>query len=235
MMRRIATVAEMTVRDIVRRRAVVVLLFSTPLAFYFAQHGRLGQSIRLASLGLAWAVATLALFAGSAGRRLDHRLRLSGYRTTELWLGRLAGLLGLGWAMAGVYFAIIVLDQAPWRAETIAVGLALSVVIAVGVGLCVSEIVTRELEGSLALIAVVGLQMVMDPAAAAAKVLPLWSTRELLTYAIDQMEVDYLVRGLAHGLAVTAALLATTAVIASQRLRSVRPPTRRTDPRRATV
>jgi hypothetical protein len=225
--RRVATLAEMVVRDVLRRRAVAVLLFLVPLAFYFAQHVKVGQSIRLASLGLAWAVATLALFAGLAGRRLDPRLSLSGYRAAELWAGRVLGLLGLGLAMAAVYFVIIVVDRPPARPAGLALELVLTVAIAVGLGLCLGGALPGELEGTLVVIAVVGVQMIMDPREAVARVLPFWSTREILTDVVDSAGRDYLARGVAHALAVIALLLGTAAALTAWRLRGVRSTTRR--------
>lgn len=63
-----------------------------------------------------------------------------------------------------------------------------------------------------------------DPAGALAKLLPLWSTREIGTYAIDPVDAGYLERGLAH-FAVTFALLTTLAVAAGlARLHLVRLP-----------
>ena len=222
MSRRVSTLAEMVVRDVLRRRAVAVLLFLVPLAFYFAQHAKLGQSIRLASLGLAWAVATLALFAGLAGRRLDARLALSGYRAVELWAGRVLGLLGLGLSMAAVYFVIIVVDRPPAHPAGLALELALTVAVAVGLGLCLGGALPGELEGTLVVIAVVGVQMIMDPAEAVARVLPFWSTREILTDVVDSAGRDYVARGVAHALAVLALLLGTAAALTAWRLRGVR-------------
>ncbi len=95
-MTHVLTVAEMTARDLLRRRTAVALLALVPLAFYLARHEMVGQSIRFASIGLAWAVSTFAAFAAAAGRGLDPQLRVAGYRAWQLLAGRLISLFGIG-------------------------------------------------------------------------------------------------------------------------------------------
>ncbi|MCW3842910.1 hypothetical protein ONA70_22685, partial [Micromonospora yasonensis] len=83
------TVAEMTLRELVRRRGVLLLLLLMPLAFYLIRRDAyVGQSVRALLLGISWAVSTAALFATGAARDLEPRLRLAGYRTHHLYLGR---------------------------------------------------------------------------------------------------------------------------------------------------
>jgi ABC-type cobalamin/Fe3+-siderophores transport system ATPase subunit len=88
-----------------------------------------------------------------------------------------------------------------------------------GTGLLIGALVPRDLEGTLILITVVGLQFLMNPDKGSAKLLPLWSNRELGTYAIDLTDSGYLERGLAHGLGFAAAMTILTAVLATVRLR----------------
>ncbi|MGY1618034.1 hypothetical protein ACI797_14940 [Geodermatophilus sp. SYSU D00691] len=57
-MRRVRVVARSTVVELLRRRAVVALLFLVPLAFYLVRHHLVGQSIRQATVGMAWALST---------------------------------------------------------------------------------------------------------------------------------------------------------------------------------
>ena len=66
-MSRTLVVAEAALRELLRRRTVLVILLLMPLAFYLSRRGdHLGQSIRFVCLGLGWALSTAALFAGSA-------------------------------------------------------------------------------------------------------------------------------------------------------------------------
>ena len=99
-----------------------------------------------------------------------------------------------------------------------------TVCVAAPLGTLVAALVPRELEGALALLTVMAMAMLADPAGTTAKFLPFWSTRELGTYAIDGTGSEYLIRGLAH-FAVTWLLLAGgSAVITAYRLRLVRLP-----------
>jgi hypothetical protein len=158
------TIAEMALRELARRRTVLVILLLLPLAFYLARRGdHLGQSIRFVCLGLAWAQSTAALFAGSAARAIEPRLRLSGYRSRHLVLGRLIALWTVGLLLSLPYFLLVRLDQHDVRYGAIALIMLMTVGVAAPFGLALAAVLPRELEGTLALLIVIGLQMVMDP------------------------------------------------------------------------
>jgi hypothetical protein len=217
---KLLTVAEMALREMLRRRAVLVILLLLPLGFYLSRRGdHLGQSIRFVCLGLGWALSTAALFAGAAGRAMEPRLRRSGYRPHHLYLGRLCALWTVGVLMSVPYFVLIRVDQHDVRYGAIALIMALTVAVAAPFGLALAALLPRELEGTLVLLLVVELQMMLDPAGAAARVLPFWFSREIGTYAVDHTDGGYLRRGLLHGLAYLAVLLAVVAVGAAVRLR----------------
>ena len=219
-MNRTRTIAEMTLRETARRRGVLLLLLLLPLAFYLARRGdHLGQSIRFVCLGLSWVLSAAALFVGSAARSLEPRLRLSGYRTHELFLGRLLALWTLGVTLSLPYFLLIRFDQHDVRYGAIAVIMLLGALVAPLLGLALSALLPRDLEGMLVLLTVVGLQMVLDPAANAARLLPFWFSREIGTYAVDHTSVDYLDRGVLHGVITAGVLLLIVAVAFGVRLR----------------
>jgi hypothetical protein len=214
------TVAEMALREVVRRRSVLAILLVLPLAFYLSRRGdHPGQSIRFLCLGLGWALSTAALFAGSAARSLEPRLRLSGYRPAHLWLGRLSALWSVGVVLAVPYYVLIRFDQPEVRQGPMALVLLLTVAIGAPFGLALSTVLHRELEGTLALLLVIGLQMMADPEGLVAHLLPFWSSRELGTYAVDHTDAGYLARGIAHGIAATLVLTLVVGVVATIRLR----------------
>ena len=220
---RILVVAETALRELVRRRTVLIILLLFPLAFYLSRRGdHLGQSIRFVCLGLGWALSTAALFAGSAARGIEPRLRLSGYGSLHLVLGRLLALWTVGVLLSAPYFLLILVDQHDVRYGAIALVMALTVLVAVPFGLLLSAVLPRELEGTLVLLTVVGLQMVMDPASTATRALPFWFSREIGTYAIDHTDGGYLTRGLVQGLSFAVALTLLVAVAAAVRLRQRR-------------
>jgi hypothetical protein len=213
-------IAETALREVARRRSVLMILLLLPLAFYLSRRGsHLGESIRFVCLGLGWAQSTAALFTGGAARPMEPRLRLSGYRSHHLFLGRILALWAIGTAMTAPYFLLILLDQHNVRYGAIAVSMALTVVVSAPFGLALSAIVPKELEGTLLLLVVVGLQMMMDPDGSAAHFLPFWFDREIATYAVDHTDGGYLARGLLDGVIVAAVLIALVAATSGIRLR----------------
>jgi hypothetical protein len=219
-MRKLLTVAEMTLREIARRRGVLLLLLLLPLGFYLIRRGDyVGQSIRSLFLGLCWAVSTAALFATTSARGLEPRLRMAGYRTYQLYLGRLAGLWVGGLALVVPFFLLVYIDAAQVRLGAIALGMIACVAVAAPFGMLVGVLVPREMEGTLLLLTVVGLQMVIDPAGRGAKLTPFWSSREIGTYAVDHAPSGYLTDGLAHGVLFTIGLVALVGVASTMRLR----------------
>ncbi|SEG89070.1 hypothetical protein SAMN04489712_12314 [Thermomonospora echinospora] len=219
-MTKVLTVADMTLREILRRRAVLVIIAMMPLAFYLSRRGdHLGQSIRFVCLGLGWALSTAALFTGGAARGLEPRLRLSGYRAHQLYLGRLVALWAAGGLLSAPYFLLILVDQDGVSHGAIALIMVLTVAVAAPFGLALSALLPRELEGTLLLLTVVGLQMIMDPADASSRLLPFWFSREIATYAVDHTDTSYLARGLVHGAVCALVLTALVALLSATRLR----------------
>lgn len=214
------TVAEMTLRELARRRAVIVLLLLLPLAFYLIRRDQyIGQSVRSLFIGIGWAVSTAALFSTIGARSIEPRLRLAGYRAHDLYLGRLCGLWTLGILLAAPFLLLVRLDTAGLRYGAIALAMLCCVAIAAPLGMLVGYLMPRELEGTLLLLTAVAMQMIIDPATVIAKATPFWSSREIGTYAVDHMGDDYLVRGVLHGAVVMLLMLALVAVVSSARLR----------------
>ncbi|GAA1809638.1 hypothetical protein GCM10009682_34110 [Luedemannella flava] len=219
-MKRLLTVAEMTLRELARRRGVIALLLLLPLAFYLIRRDQyIGQSIRSLFIGIGWAVSTAALFSTIGARSIEPRLRLAGYRAHDLYLGRLVGLWTLGVLLAAPFLLLVSLDTTGLRYGAISLAMLCCVVIAAPLGMLVGYLLPREMEGTLLLLTAVALQMIIDPATTIAKVTPFWSSREIGTYAVDNMGTDYLVRGSVHGIAATLVMLALVAVVSSARLR----------------
>jgi hypothetical protein len=221
-MTRLLLVAEMTGRDLWRRRAVLGLLAVMPLAFYLARRDSTGLAVRFLSLGLAWAISTAALFSGNAAKAVERRLRLGGYRASELYLGRLSAVAAIGTVLALAYFALVVADQDLTRNGTILLSLLLTVAVAAPLGTLISAVTPRDLEGTLVLMTTIGLQFLIDPAQSHARLLPFWSNRELATYAVDMTDDGYLRRGVTHAVCYALALAVATAAVTLIRLRQRR-------------
>jgi len=214
-------VAEMALREISRRRGVLILLALLPLAFYFSRRSEAyWQSVRFVSLGIGWTLSTAALFAGNAARGIEPRLRLSGYATHQLYLGRLLALWAIGAALSTPYFLLIRFDLDAVRYSGIALILLLTVVVAAPLGLAVAAVLPRELEGMLVLLTVVAMQMMLNPDKATAHVLPFWFTREIGEYAVTPgAGTDHVLRGLIHAAVTLGIVVAVGASAATVRLR----------------
>lgn len=163
--RRLREAALCAGRDLARRRVAMALLVCLPLAFYFStlnsspNPGRLAFSVIAGALGMAWAIGSAAMFLLSGARRVDERLVLAGYSPSELLLGRVVLLLGFTAALVAV-FGPALLATSDFRRPTLLVGAVLAVgVSAIPLGLAIASVVPGELEGTLVLIAVVGIQM----------------------------------------------------------------------------
>lgn len=206
--------AEMTLRDLAGRRAPLVLILVVPLVFYAARRSDAGwQGMRMACMGLAWATSTIALFATQAARPLEQRLRQAGLGVADLVGGRAVALGGAASVVGGAYGVVVVLDQGPGKPWVVAIAVVMSALLAVPLGLLVGTLVPRELEGMMVLIMIVGTQTIVDQEQAFAAILPLWSTRELLGYAVDGVGdtgVAYL-HAACFGFAMLVAALAITA------------------------
>lgn len=220
----VSAVVAVTLRELLRRRRALALVVALPLAFYLARIDTTGQAIRFLALGVGWAVATLSLFTHVSSRDLDQRLAIVGASPSALVAGRQLALTATGLGLAGAYFALVALTQDVTHLWTVALLLGTSVLIAAPLGAAVSLLVPRELEGALALLSIMALQMLADPDGTGAKLLPLWSTREFTTYAVDPSGSADLAQGLLHFAAVAALAMGTTWIAGVLRLRPRRLP-----------
>ena len=223
--RRVATVAEMQGRDLLRRRAALGLLVALPLAFYLASAGDDDEGFApvAAGIGMGWSMAGAALFSVLASRRSDPRLVLAGFRPAELLLGRLLLLVALGLAILAGFAALIVAVTRPENVLLLVLGLALAALVGVPLGLAVAAVLPRELEGTMTIIGVVGINMSLDPGDTLAALLPFNGPAELL-YASSGL--DYAAApALAHGTAYALALFALAVAAWTRRVRVRRPAT----------
>lgn len=182
---RVRIVAEMQGRDLLRRRATLAVLVALPLVLYASLAGGGNGAhprwygTNAGALGVAWSIGGASLFATLAGRASDTRLVLAGYRPAELLVGRLTLLLGLGVALAGCFSALMVGVSRPPHAGLLVAATVLSATVAVPLGAVLATLLPRELEGTLALIGVVGVQLSLPESARLKVALPFYGPREL--------------------------------------------------------
>jgi hypothetical protein len=217
-------VARLSAREVSRRRTVVALVVLLPFWFYLVRHDLAGQSTRMLTIGIAWAISTLTLFVVIGARRVDPRLRLTGASAVSLVAGRLVAMTAGGVLLALAYWALVVADQDVNRPWALGPMMLLTACVAAPFGSLVGALLPRELEGALALFTVAAITMLADPAGTLAKFLPFWSSRELGTYAIDPVDAGYLTRGLAHAAATWLVCVLVTLAVSSRRLRLAKYP-----------
>ncbi len=177
---RVLIMAEMHGRDLLRRHVALLLLIALPLAFYATSAGQGPSAATSGGLGMAFAVAGATLFSVLSSRAADQRLVLSGYRPVELLLGRLLFLGPLALVISAGFSVVMVIGSPPERPWVMGVGVAVVALQSVPLGLAVGAVVPRELEGTLVVIGVVGVQLATRLHTLTSEVLPFYGARSLL-------------------------------------------------------
>lgn len=183
--RRIVIMAEMHGRDLTRRHAALGLLVALPLCFYLASMGSGTRAVVAGGVGMAFSVSGATLFSLLSSEEVDQRLVLGGYRPLDLLLGRLGFLAPLGLAVATLFSALMIPVSHPDRPWVAWLGVSLVAVQSIPFGLAVGAVVPKELEGTLVLIGVVGMQLAVEPGNAVAKALPFYGPQQLIESSLN--------------------------------------------------
>jgi hypothetical protein len=204
---RLLTVVEMQGRDLLRRRLAVVLLVAVPLAFTGSTiHNGSETAPFTGGIGIAFSITAIALFAMLASRPIDPRLLLAGYRRWELILGRLVLLLAVALAVDGVFCALLFAAAKPASPAHALVGVLLVALVSVPLGLALAALVPRELEGTLAIIGLVGVEESLHFDSLVARLLPHYGAAQYLVTSENTFE-SVTVRWIAYELAWAVGLL----------------------------
>jgi hypothetical protein len=212
-------IARATVRELLRRRSALFLLVALPLAFYLARRDVTHSAIVVLALGLGWAAAMLALFSTVNALELDGRLRVAGFSTAAILLGRMLSLLLIGLTLMAGYLVLVVVDQDVTRLGGVVLMLFCALLIGVPLGITVGLILKRELEGALALLILLATQFMTNPERRLAHFLPMWSVRGVADWAIDLKDRSYLIDGLTHAGGTLALLFVIITASSALRLR----------------
>ncbi len=176
--------AEMHGRDLTRRHAALALLVALPLSFYLASMGTGSKSIIAGGVGMAFAISGATLFSVLSSNEVDQRLVLGGYRPHELLLGRLVFLGPMGLTIGAMFSVLMSTVSHPARPWLTFVGVGAVALMAIPFGLAVGAAVPKELEGTLVLIGVVGMQLAMGPHSPIARLLPFYGPRQLISSSL---------------------------------------------------
>jgi len=182
---RILVPAEMTGRELSRRRVTLALLTLLPLAFYAALAGHAQRAAQTGGIAMAFSVAGASIFTALTARPVDRRLVLAGYRPHELVLARLALLELFGLVVAAVFSVVMLLGTSPSDPLALVGGVVGVAVISVPFGLAVGALAPHDLEGVLILIGVVGIQLTLQSTQTLSTLLPFWGPQRLMQHAVD--------------------------------------------------
>jgi len=182
----IAGVAEAHARELSRRRGALLLLVGLPLAFYGALAGHADHAIVAGTVATAFSISGAGIFAVLAGRPIDQRLVLAGYRPAELVAGRLAFLTALSLPILAGTAALMLAVSHPAHPAELVAALAVLGLDAIPLGLAVGTLLPRELEATLVLIGIVGVQLSLEPTQTLSALLPFHAATRLADAAVDQ-------------------------------------------------
>lgn len=185
-LRRVVIMGEMHGRDLTRRHAALALLIALPLCFYLASTRSGPTAVSAGGVGMAFAVSGATMFSILSSIEVDQRLVLAGYRPIELLLGRLLFLGPLGLVIAAGFSALMIALSHPDRPWLLALGVCMVALQSVPFGLAVGAALARELEGTLVLIGVVGMQLAVDLTSPIAKVLPFYGPSRMISSSLTQ-------------------------------------------------
>jgi len=237
-LRRMLAVARVHARELGRRHIALLLLVGLPIAFYGSLAGHTPHAIGPGTIATAFSISGAGIFTLLAARPVDQRLVLAGYRPGELVIGRLVFLAAISLPiLAGTDWLMVTVSH-PARPAALIQAVALMGVVAVPLGVLIGMLLPRELEATLVLIGIVGVQLTIDPTLALAKALPFYAARQLIEVALGNqptVPATTTAGALAYALALTA--IAVTIgqlrmrVLAPDRITDAEPVTdRRDDP-----
>lgn len=176
------TVAEMQTRDLLRRRTALLLLAALPLTWYVAEAASgVDYAVGTGVLGMAWSAAAASLFAVLGARRVDQRMVQVGYRPYDIVVGRLVALLGTVTVLALLFGVVMTIGSRPARVGDVFLALFLAALVSTPMGWLTAALVPRELEGTLLLIGLVGIQISI-PLGGPEWVVPYWAPLRLTDY-----------------------------------------------------
>lgn len=215
-LRRMLIMAEMHGRDLIRRHVAIGLLVALPASFYLSSAGSGRDAVGTGGVAMAFAVGGATVFSALSSSEVDQRLVMGGYRPLELLVGRLLFLGPFGIVVSGLFTALMAPIAHPDSPGVLLLGVSAVAVVAVPFGIAVAAVVPRELEATLVLIGVVGVQLAVEHTSTVAKTLPFYGPRLVIANAVSGHGA--LAAPLLEGAAYAVALLLIARVFIGPRL-----------------
>ena len=219
-MSRTLVVAEMQARDLLHRRVVMAMFVLLPAAFYYSIPAGEEYGLIAGAIGVCWAVAAAGMFGILGWRQSDPRLTLAGARSREGLLGRLFVLVVVALGLVALFGPQILVRSAELVADPAAftLGLTLMALVSVPLGLAVGALVPRELEGTLVLVGIVGVETSIPHETALAGALPLWGPLQVMQIGAGHIEGP-ITGGVVHSTVAAVLLLTVAALLWRRRIR----------------
>jgi hypothetical protein len=129
-------------------------------------------------MGVAWAAAVTAFYTISGSILKDKRLVLCGYRPWQILAARLILLMGVVLLVSTIPVILFVPTIAPLHPELVWLASFLAGLIALEIGLFIGVFVPRPTEGTLIIIAILGIGMAVH--GDAARFFPTYPSNQLL-------------------------------------------------------
>lgn len=186
--RRVLIVARLHGLDLIRRRLVLVLLVAMPVVIYLAM-GDDPAAVVVGGTLMTFSIAGPAVFVLLAGRGIDQRLTLAGYRPVDLVLGRLLLLDLVGLVVAMLFGSLVVALSSPPEPVYTVAGVVAMAFLAVPFGLALGALLPGDLESMLAMMGVVGVQLVAPPTSLPSKAMPYHGPMQMLRLS-NESDVD---------------------------------------------
>lgn len=185
----IMTVAEMQARDLGRRRAAMALFALLPPLFYYSTPADTDYGVLSGMIGVSWAIAAGGMFAGQGWRGVEPRLRLAGARPVHGLVGRLVILYVVAAIVVAIFTPqILVRSTALTNDGALVIGMLLTALVSVPLGLAIGAVAPREVEATLLLVLIVGVGSSLPTDAAVASALPLYGPLRGLEAAVGRAE-----------------------------------------------
>jgi hypothetical protein len=167
-------------RILARRRTALLVLGLLPLAFYGALYRHNPHAIRVGGVASAFSTGGAGIFSMLPARTVDQRLVLAGYRPSVLVLGRLLILEAISLVISAVVSIVMIIGTSPRHPADVLAGVVLVGVVAAPLGLALGALLPRELEATLVLIGVVGIQLTARSDTVISRLLPFHAPGQLL-------------------------------------------------------
>jgi hypothetical protein len=181
---RTLAIAEMQGRELIRRRVAMALFMLLPAAFFYSIPPDEEYGLIAGAIGVSWAVAAAGLFSILGWRRVDPRLGIVGARPRDGLIGRVVLAQALALLLVAVYAPLILTrTTVSVDAGTYVLALLLLGTVSVPLGLVIGTLLPRELEGTLVLIGIIGVESSIPPGTSWSAVFPLYGPLEVLASA----------------------------------------------------